>query len=400
MEDWDKGGIDNPALPAQYLDLLNRLLDVQTFRSAPNHKRILICLANHYPHSVNTETLRNDVWRQPESNGNPSLSVSTSTVPVAVHRLRKALNEYFQHGLGRSESLKCWIPDCVRDEGSLLAFADQDTLPGLTGMLWQPHVCRRPILIVTNETLCFRDNKTNVSIRFFNFNPPVVDNAGALHALETMSKTPYEHMFAPGFLSRNNLRASYLYTPSGEIEALHLLSSWFSNSAGIRTTRIVSYEHCEMKQYSPILLGSIRTNHYIQEFYDNHPQFRYQISPEVYGEIVVRLPKESERRLLKEYHPHGSKQKLTVNSKPGECVFVIVTRFASDSGAWTLISSDYTRAIQSVAETLTSEPAFGRLLAAIEWKAVPASFQMLLNVNLKTLDRKAEDAHIIMATGE
>jgi hypothetical protein len=240
--------LTNQRLTIPQRTLIEHLLTSSVLPSGGREQAVLRQLANSYPDPVLRDALKSVSF-------GGAKGVTESTIGVAAHRLKTKLADYFEHD-GRSQPLKCTIRG-IRHQGTWLVFIDQDNLPGLTGMFWQPHLFPahdKDILIVTNEVLCFRDNKTNVTIRFFDFNPRVTDNEGALHELSRMDMTPYRHIFSEDFLKQPDLRASYIYTPSGEVEARFAISSWFDNNAGITTTRLLSSEGVDFAKYSPILI--------------------------------------------------------------------------------------------------------------------------------------------------
>lgn len=395
--------VKNNKLDPEHVDLVRRLLH-GSLVCGDRSRTILCYLANKHPRVVHSPEIARMVFERPESGiHNFECVGAQNTVRVAVKRLRDSLTDHFDAGDGRSEQWKCILPIALPGQGSWLTFIDQDNLPGRTGMFWQAHmslVVVKNIQIVTNEVLSYRDNQTNATIRFFNFNPSINDNAAALHALHSsLDPKAYKHMFSPEFIERPDLRASFLYTPAGEVEARYVIATWFANSAGFQTTRSVSSSPLNLQRTSPILLGSMRTNQHIKDFLGTAlgQKVRYRLADTTYGTVEIHKPRKTEVALVKPFKPIVASSLLLLKSNPLDTAFVIVTRFPSEDGhgCTTIIESDYTRAIQSVAETLTEEELLKARMAVLRWKSIPSIFQILCSVKLSSLDRRAESAKIV-----
>jgi hypothetical protein len=208
-------------------------------------------------------------------------------------------------------------------------------------------------------------------------------------ALETMKR---DH---PNFCSEG-VYATHLYLLTGEIEARDYIDDWFLDVASVKISKgvsrsIVSSQHSDIDESSPILLGNTRTNHLMKEMLRNESErLQFRVDPDRFGLVEVHNAKTHEAQRLRLRYPGNilrEGEPLVLCDQPLGVVFAIVTRLPhpSGEGAVTLICSDYTRALGQVARMLTKDEWLSEALKQIDWpldQSAPPFFEGLLAVHL------------------
>jgi hypothetical protein len=263
---------------------------------------------------------------------------------------------------------------------------------------WRAHLKPiRPVVIIWNEPLFYRDEAGTAIIRI-----PEYDGTpdGADRIQQALASLP------SGDVERETYPC-HLYALSGEIGARDRLADWFSKEVGIRTGGAVS-RHMnsadDIAEWSPILLGSVRTNRILREVTEWHQyrRFSFRIEADGYQTIEVRDPTDEERDFLTEkYEADESDDRLVLHDepKPGKVVFATVTRMPSrynSENAITILSAGYSKVLEQLAYILTDEQDLKRLFQQVGWPLetnVPRYFQWLFSVRLgkhHTDDRPAK----------
>jgi hypothetical protein len=94
---------------------------------------------------------------------------------------------------------------------------------------------------------------------------------------------------------------------------------------------------------------------------------------------------------------------LNTDWQVNQDVFGLVTRIPNpydSEGVITMITSDYSRAIEEIAHVLTDEQRFAPMAAQLGWSsAVPACFQCLFEIRLGpvNIDTEARPARLVSA---
>ncbi len=162
-------------------------------------------------------------------------------------KLRDALQEYAEAGY--DDEWRFFLPEQTGVEGYQLRAVNLRASLGAVNAFWRAHLKPiRPVVIVWNEPLFYRDEAGTAMVRVPDFDGNS-DGAGRIRqGLAALSGGTMEGETYP----------CHLYALSGEIGARDRLADWFSKEAGIRTGGAVS-RHMnsadDLAEASPILLG-------------------------------------------------------------------------------------------------------------------------------------------------
>ncbi len=311
--------------------------------------------------------------------------------------LSQKLEQYTNEDIS-SDQWHCFLPPVEGNEGYRLRMKNLFLDAGIVHAFWQAHLePPRPVTIVCNEPLFYRDRSATTVIRV-----PHMDTPGNGKDMQVVPDA-VKKLLAVNF--KEPLFPCHLYTLAGEIGARDVLAQWFSDEANTRTemkiSRRIEDVAAEIKKSSPILFGNAHTNKLIDKITQLHQYkgFAYRLGAEGFGTVEVRNPNENERDILKRYLLEGTGQSnrlvLHDNPQPDNVVFSVVTRLPNPygEGAITILGASYTKVLEEIASTLTDEESLEELLQQTQWSPrskVPRYFEGLFSVRLDQVGIDAE----------
>jgi len=381
--------------------LVKEILKTPAFKRAPLRSELLRYLYGriHRVQGISRKLLAAEVFKSPH--------YDEGAVGERCLDLRNALIEYAESGPGLVRKWRCELPPAIPAEGYKLRFINQVAAPGMTGTFWQAHLTQaRNIIVVYNEPLFYRDMEAMAATRYIDINYDQTQTSQEAIMLELKNKKPAAY--------KDCVYPSFLYLMSGEIAARDYLAEWFASVAGVRIQgRITRHTtSSEIAQSSPVLLGNFRTNYFIRSVLDSPhcQQLDYGLHAARFGTIVIRNATPDEATASEKY-PHRvfENNDLVLNTIWGvnHDVFGIVTRIPNpyeDEGVITIISSDYTRAIEQIAHALTNEHRFAALGTQAGWSVdspLRSCFQCIFAVRLGPVNMDTEARPpVLLATRE
>jgi len=387
-----------PGHDEQWSALVKTILRTPEFKRAPLRTELLRYLFEriHKPQGMSRKIIATEVFK--------STQYDEGAVGERCLDLRNALKEYAESGPGQVQKWRCELPPAVPSEGYRLRFINQVAAPGTTGAFWQAHLSpARNVLIVYNEPLFYRDGSDQTITRYLDINHDQTQFSRETALQELKEQRPGAH--------KEGLYPSFLYLLSGEVAARDYIEEWFASVAGVKAQARIARRMttAEIAQSSPILVGNLRTNSFMRNVLQSAhcEQLAYNLHPEKFGTVVIKDANEKELELTAGNRKR-SRQKndlhLETTSDANQDVYGIVTRIPNpyeDEGAITMISSDYTRAVEQIAHTLTSEHRFAGMSTQVGWSAdepLPACFQCLFAVRLGPVNMDTEARPAVLLT--
>lgn len=298
------------------------------------------------------------------------------------------------------------LPSADAKNGYRLIFKKHGVFSS-TEAFWHAHYNpEREVFVVCNEPVFFRESKSTRIFRYPDVNTWIPDRDAALAVLKAgHSEAPHD----------DDIDAAYQYLYTGEILAADLIQSWFRNFAETNTPRLISRDlrDEQIRHSSPVLLGNSRVNRFIYEAMttEEGQALSYQSPRNRFGVTLVRDLKahHKEQKIIDAVEGicYEGDDAILVDEPHGD-VYVLVTRFPNPyDGDWpiTIISCDYTRALEQVALTLTDDHLLEKSFAATHWpegRPVADTFQAIYAVRLgrSNIDAAGRSARLVTARAQ
>ncbi len=295
-----------------------------------------------------------------------------------IKDLRDALKDF---ALLTDLPLVCSLPNAVQGQGYKLLFAERGK-ESATHFFWKTHLGKHPPIFVYPEPMFYYDIERGSYTRFLNTNPESHTRDAALNELERLHAPDVKVMF--GDDPRAKLRPSHAYVGMGEVEAMESIGEWLEKNSVERVNKVASEKAGSLKEYSPICLGSQRTNRFIHAFREKH---HYSLAEKI-SHIAIKEATEQEKEAVAKYDGH-TENGMTVAGQPATTSpvryrFVIISRVTMPGSfiKATLISSDATLAVRQAGRALTDDEQLGGILDKAGWASMPDEFEMLLSVRI------------------
>jgi hypothetical protein len=350
-------------LTDQQHQLLRRVLTSRQFAHADILKRILTYLVDHSTSSV-TPPKEYEIAVQAMGRSGTFDPRTDPIVRVSVGSIRERLNAFFGTE-GRGEHLRMEIPKGQYRVVFTDAPADLPPTtrqPSALTRFWQPYIsgnCAN--IIVYTEPIFFRDNQG----RYF--------RDWGVNSLES-GVAEIRKRF-PG-LADVEISPVFHYLSAGEMHCLLSITRMF-HEIGVpvetRNSRNTTWH--ELRHANLILLGSPRTNHFLESL---QGEYQFVVGHEM---ITVRDPG-TERTFSGTRYKDGRLSRMTEYA-------VVTRRPGLVEGSWvTMIGANHGRAIEGAGHVLTLEDRVQHILEAMPnpTTAPPPSFQLLMKVETIDLD--------------
>jgi hypothetical protein len=301
--------------------------------------------------------------------------------------VRQALKDYAEVDVSH-DAWRFFLEPANRD-GYQLGVVNLHLAMGATHRFWRAHLDPvRPVFVVHDEPLFFRDEINGTVIRIPQYETGCGERALQQASIE-IKRMFREEVTAP-------LHPCHLYTLSGSIGARDRIAEWFANEYGLKTENKISRllrDVSDIADCSPVLLGNIRTNKIIQEITALHQfgHFGYFMEAKEFRTVEIRGFTEKEKAAFPaHYNATVSGEDLVLHDdpRPDSVVFCVVTRMPNpydSKSSITILSSGYTKVLEPVAETLTSDTLLSEALANTDIPMdvpFPRYFQGLFSIRL------------------
>jgi hypothetical protein len=381
----------------EWTELITDISTSPAFRRAPLRTELLKYFFRqiHKPGGVSRKTLALEVFE--------SARYDEGAVGERCLDLRTALKQYAESRQGVVQKWRCELPPASPSEGYKLRFINQASASGATGAFWQAHLSpARDVLVVYNEPLFYRHKQTRTITRHIDINNDHTHTDTDAVLTELQSKRPEFY--------RDETHPSFLYLLSGEIAARDYIQEWFAANAGVKALGRIGRRTTsrEIAESSPVLLGNLRTNTFMRTLLESPhcENLAYALHPSQLGTIMIRNPTPDELTRTGNHKDRMIEDGvlfLNTDWQANQDVFGVVTRLPNPyqgEGAITMVTSDYSRAVEEIAHVLTDEQRFAPMAAQLGWSSVlPACFQCLFEVRLGpvNIDTEARPAKLVVA---
>lgn len=387
--------------------LVKGVRESAAFRVAPQRAALFNYLWDHRDEA----TLSGDIWdevllafNRSKRKDKPEFDLSQN-VRERCRDLRAALIDHFADV---RDGWRIDLPPAVQGEGYRLALLPRTDPHKATFSFWQPHFQSGDVVLIYAHPIFYYDINDGFYLRFLDTNAEVTNREAALVELDRLHNEQLKKWY--GGFPKDSLRPTHVYVGIGEVAALDLLSEWFAQRPFIRVKKAVSDQISSVKSFAPILLGSFRSNRFINAFLGSEEgqHFGYRIHESLVGHIAISKPSAEETALLQRFQARADNDggRLIAGSpastSPVRDRFVVVTRMrnpGSKTRYVTIISSDTSLAIQSVAQLLTDDDQITEMMHAMGWpaSALPSSFEILLSVRIApgNMDDEADHPELL-----
>lgn len=294
-------------------------------------------------------------------------------VRTNIKRLRNHLASFFND---TSEGRSCSHRLVIDSEHGLYILRLAQKVQSPLEAFWRRHLEGVDNVITWAEPLVFFDKTTRRYIRFLDINsdsldPRVID-----------AVVPKDH-------EARGMIPCFHYQSSGDILAVHLLQSWFAQHDH-EITAEVTRDTTESKvfNYNSLIVGNMRMNKYVARLQED---LDFTVAG---SSVTIRRPDldRKEREEYSDYEPFADPKK---GDRP--YAYAVLTRRPNVNQLMTttMIAANHGRAIQKVAQYITSEKHVAQLYRQWierdhgEW---PAWLQVLFQVEIRNRDMVFQDA--------
>jgi len=313
--------------------------------------------------------------------------VDNSKVRKLCGHVRQSLIEYADNDVVKGD-WRFFLPPADRS-GYQLRVVNIRAMRGADHHFWYGHLePARPVTIVYDEPMFYRDDVRGTVLRV-----PQVETGEGEKSFKGASDE-LQRLFRNE--AAENLHPCHLYTLSGEIAARDRIAGWFADEYGMKVNSLVSRlmrDFSDLSGCSPIVLGSVRTSKILAELTMLHQygRFGYFVDKQDFRTLEVIGYTEKERAVLADrYGATVSDGNLTIryDPRPDKIVFCVVTRMPNPydkKSAITILNAGYSKALETLAQTLTSRELFAETFAEVDLdmkNGFPRYFQGLFSVRL------------------
>lgn len=298
--------------------------------------------------------------------------------------LRKALVDFSKHG---NSPWQIILPAAKPNRGYQLQLVRSTTVSSYTFAFWEAHIkADRDVCVTYAEQLFYENWPERYAIRYYDCND---DHPGAA-ILELKEKHPDAY--------KKEIVAAYPFVAAGDIEARDSIMRWFDTNAlmNVKSGATRTRNDREIWESSLILLGGAPGNRMIGDVLESHPELDFKLKEwcveldgQLFGQILVKHYDAVELSRFQRFRPEigDSSCALHYSAERG-AVLAIVTRVTNPyaNSAVTIVNGDFGRAIEQLADLLTSE----ERMHGKEWPSaigfpMPESFQILFAIPIKSL---------------
>ena len=390
-------------------ELLRRTLSTETFKKSARSSEILSYLVRH----LNEHKLGPVIWE--EALGKKSKDYGLGdTIRQNIQQLKQALQDVFPP----MSSGPRFELEQLSGKGWRVCY--DSGVQRLTEVFWRPHLEeQREVLVVVNQPLFFRDAATGIVFRCFGVDPQrnfMPKDVLRLRRPDLFQKNP--DLKQPYYLGEieTGLEAVQPYFLSGEISARDSIIKFISDRTGIAPNSAISGRIPDdtITRTSLILLGDSGINRFIDSlesgmvgsnstpnigWLQREDYLSYRLlkrsSSLPHGAVRIYRPSHREMALF----PNGQLQAISspqteavpvylIENDPTKFIYGVVTRMVNpyNDASVTIISSQFSEAIEQMVRLLTVESVLNRFSTELNWTSgtLPFSFQGVFAVRLGT----------------
>jgi hypothetical protein len=323
---------------------------------SPAENALLDCLVSKHPGGLEDHQLADELGR------GPKWKKFKSDIRTAVHRVRDNLRTFYKYDpLGKKSGSRLQIPDGTPYRVELVT-NHQDLDP--IERFWDPHFGNDAgNLIVYTEPLFFWDQEGRRYIRYLDLN----DESSALDAARIREKIPAGH-------PARELQPCFHYHSGGETQAQRILRKWFEHQGNVEVKLSRECVERDVWKHNIVVLGNSRTNRFLKTLQEG---------------LTFVL---DEKKLTVQEHNHKSAYdcfdlQASLKEPSGSYLYATVTRRPSivDQRWVTMIAANHGRAIEKLAESLTTPNALHQIYSRLPFDRsapLPTYFQLLFRIQM------------------
>lgn len=319
------------------------------------------------------------------------LGVSTPTEADAAKirqmcgNLRKSLEEFAAIDVYRGP-WRFSLPT-TKGLGYELSILNLNAEMGAVGRFWRAHIDPpRPAIFIYDEPLFFRDEYAGTVVRQAQFE--TMDEVNEQYAAKVAQTL--------GESSEVKMQPCHLYTLAGEIGARDRILDMLAEEYGLKVEKKVSRmmrDISDLADVTPIIVGNNRNNKILRQVTELHQfgRFGYFVEAQRFRTVEIRNYTPTEREWLSARYAvedDGRNLLLKDDPRPDKVVFCVVTRMPNPydkETPITLLSASYSKVLEVVAQTLTTESFLSEQLDKTDLPKnapFPRYFQGLFSIRL------------------
>ena len=373
--------------------LMERILQSPPFVKAKKARKLLAFLVKNRDRIVSGPEISKELWNLP---GNQH---DGEHVRERVHDLRERLRRIEEV---TDSTFYFEIPDAAVCGGYRVAFPERKGRAASAGF-WRPHTKADDVRVIYPEPVFYFDPITAKYIRYYDTNPSEYRSAvGELEARHGKDLCPLY-----GLPLSEHVAPRCVFVGIGEVAALDMLAEWFLHRSFLKVRRQASSRTTSVLEGCPILIGSERTNHFIEELLNSEEgqEFGYRLHADI-GFVTIRNAKEKEKAALQKFSVREENDGQivaghapTLSIKRDRLAILYRMPTPGGRGTITMISSDTSLAVQQVAKVLTDDEEAGNIMQLTGWSelTMPRSFEMLFAVRVAptSMEHEAGEATLL-----